>query len=87
MRKAEDYLNYFIPFEENSHTYFERETAIKAIKQAQIEAIEETVNACAEAANLSVRPIPRYNMGSPDYEYIVNKQSILSVADKIKAKL
>jgi len=50
----------------------------RAINQAQIEAIDETVKACAEAARMEWDPVH----GSS-----IDKQSILSVADQLKAKL
>jgi len=80
MKKAEEYLNEKFPFHKSwgmSHS------VLDVIKQAQSEAIDETVKACAEAA--------RCCMWQDDfdgtYECEVNKKSILSVADQLKAKL
>ena len=52
------------------------------IKQSQSEAIDETVKACAESAEL----IEDDGRCEPPYCYI-DKQSILSVAEQLKSKL
>jgi hypothetical protein len=69
---------------DSSGRYLYRYDIALVIKQAQIEAIEETVKACAEAAKA-------FNYGENgeglDLTEFINKQSILSVADQLKAKL
>jgi len=76
MRKAEDILDKCNrPFKNTirmGDEHVNSEAAIRAIKQAQIEAIEETVKECAES-----------NM----YLKERNKKYVLSVADQLKSKL
>lgn len=65
-----------------------------AIKQAQIDAIEETCRVCAENADLTYVeceweiPEGTVSVGDSEYGYnYIDKQSILSVADKLKKEL
>jgi len=53
-----------------------------AILKAQLDAIDEAVKACAEAAKTLW-----YKDNNDKLNVKVNKDSILSVADKLKAKL
>lgn len=77
------------------------EKARVAVKNAQIDAIDEAVKRCAENAKLTMkeeygetsRIIHRNldrgstNTSEQDYYYYVNKDSILQVADKLKKEL
>ena len=56
------------------------------IKQAQLEAIEETVKLCAENAEVKYTFVSTGNYSGHD-KYIVDKQSILNCADILKKKL
>lgn len=60
---------------------FEKTVVLNAIKQAQIEAIEETVKACAEAAQ---KPYIENGMTNLAFR---SKQLILAVEQQLKSKL
>ena len=84
MRKAEDY----IIEKETDHLadqYYSKSDIIGWIKQAQIDAIEEAVKRCAENAETMV-----INDTDPycfDGDIVIDKQTILQVADKLKKEL
>ena len=80
MRKAEEYIN--------SEHWCDKwywtieEEAIKAIKQAQMDAIEETVKLCAKNVKLIAYTD---NWGDPD-KYL-DKQSLLDCAEILKKEI
>lgn len=87
MKKPEEYLKDFI-----TEPNFEQVEEL--IKQAQIDAIEETCRVCAENADLTYVeceweiPEGTVSVGDREYGYnYIDKQSILSVADKLKKEL
>ena len=58
------------------------------IKQAQIDAIQIAVEMCAEEASLIKDPDQDFRLtGDEYYDYIIDKQSILNVANKLKEEL
>ena len=59
------------------------DTIIKTIKQAQIDAIEETVKRCSEEAELDYGGGSCRECGSNK----INEQSILQVAEQLKKEL
>lgn len=77
MKKAEEI------FDEINDVRLSKQDVVEIIKQAQSEAIEETVKACADAAK-----VIRIKSDKSDLSYhTVDKQSILDVETKLKAKL
>ena len=93
MKKAEEY----IVEKETDHwadQEFDKSDIINWIKQAQIEAIEETVRRCAESAqidfiDLTFNKIFDYSecLLDDDVDVIINKESIFSVAEQLKKEL
>jgi hypothetical protein len=73
---------------EHDGSYIPVNEVLKLIKLAQIEAIEETCRICANTAYAKFIQIPSA-MSSRMYStnIMVDKQSILSVADKLKKEL
>ena len=93
MKKAEDY----IIEKETDHWAdqdYSKSDIIRWIKQAQIDAIDETVKRCAENAeidfiDLTSDRIFDYSecLWDDDVEVIINKESIFSVAEQLKKEL
>lgn len=85
MKKAEQYLKEYVGRRYPNTDYNSEEVDImEAIKQAQIDAIEETCRICAEKATGSVYNIP----GPGDLKRVsINKQSILNCAEILKKQL
>lgn len=89
MKKAEEYIeevghglytSYNVKDEKNKFTeVMSEKRAVKAIKQAQIDAIDATINECTKHL------VPTKRTGR--FKHIVAKDSILSVADKLKKEL
>ena len=82
MRKAEDY----IIERETDHWAdqdYSKSDIIRWIKQAQIDAIEETVKRCSEEAELDYGGGSCRKCGSNK----INEQSILQVAEQLKKEL
>lgn len=97
MKKADEYLKKALT---NTHwNYLEHvmnsgrcyPDLIKAIKAAQIDAIEETVKRCAEVAELkefNKTPQDRKSISNDMGDiYAVDKESILQVAEQLISKL
>lgn len=95
MKKAEEYID---TSNWNDKWFWKiEEEVIKAIKQAQIEAIEETVKLCAENAEADIVFLgdlaqEQLKSGEPflseeDYEVYVLKQSILNCAEILKKEI
>jgi hypothetical protein len=83
MKKAEDIIFYKIESDtDGCETFYRYEEVIKAIKLAQEDSIRRTAKECAENAQ-----VESVFVSTGDYsghnKHIVNKQSILSVADKL----
>jgi hypothetical protein len=80
---------------EHDGSYIPVNEVLKLIKLAQINAIEETCRVCAESAELGSFEYMEdwmeepFNITIDDYSNIrgIDKQSILSVADKLKKEL
>lgn len=101
MKKAKQYLEEAIEIDDNHGSpWYENgiydgydEPILKAIKQAQIDAIDETVKRCAEEANLLINNLSSTDKEYNDYykcgddEISVNRLSILQVANKLKKEL
>ena len=75
MKKPEDYLELFT-FNPNTIT----DEALSIIKQAQIDAIKETCKRCSDEAEMTGIS---YGNDKSITDYEVDKDSILSVADKL----
>lgn len=92
MKKAEDYLEEEVdklhysdqPYFDNGIYDGNSKAIISAIKAAQLDAIEATVKLCAE--NVAVECTEAVGVKGM-YLFGINKQSILSVADKLKSEL
>lgn len=95
MKKAEIYLKKANEFYRCNiraeDIYVNEEAALKAIKAAQIDAIEETVKRCAEVAELkefNKTPQDRKSISNDMGDiYAVDKESILQVAEQLKKEL
>lgn len=67
---------------------FYEDDILHIIKQAQIDAIEETCKVCAENAKIvETEYINPYSENNGRITTSINKQLILSVADKLKSTL
>ena len=84
MKNAEEYLENII-FEDKWPWTIEEEV-IGIIKQAQLDAIEETCKFCAENAEVKYIFVSTGDYSGHD-KYIVDKQSILDCADILKKEL
>jgi len=84
MKKAKEYLIGC----EHDGSYIPVNEVLRIIKSAQIDAIEETCRICADSAYAKFIQIPSA-MSSRIYStnIMVDKPSILSVADKLKKEL
>jgi hypothetical protein len=100
MKKAEEYIPKVCAVEEILHSnsnkpFWSKEFILKIIKQAQIDTIKATVQACADNADAGFEPINwlvKQYVSIPfiegeDYEVYVIKSSILEVADKLIKEL
>ena len=99
MKKAEQYLKEYVGRRYPNTDYNSEEVDImEAIKQAQIDAIEETVKLCAENAALKYADgkycLPDYaeepfNAVCDDLDncHYINKDSILNCADILKKQI
>ena len=75
--------------------YVNQEDFIEVIKQAQLDAIQATVEMCAEEATLLEDGVDigkeyfmeKYNTFYSDTVFSINNQSILNVADKMIKEL
>ena len=94
MKKAEQYLKEYVGRRYPSTDYNSEEVDImEAIKQAQIDAIEETVKLCAENAKLLFHD--GYWKENKELEYFqsgennlqISKNSILNYAEILKKEL
>ena len=89
MKKAEEIVSLLdLDFDCESNRGYYTSIIIKAIKLAQIDAIEEAVKRCADDAYCDL--IHPYDEEYPDLEeseYKVIKGSILGVADQLKKEL
>jgi len=88
MKKAEDYLKKANEFYRCNirmeDVYVNEEAALKAIKQAQIDAVDATVLKCSQEAN--VKWCGEF-IEIPVNTVIVDKDSILQVAEQLKKEL
>lgn len=84
MKKPEEYLEDLFEAPLNLQEGFIEYEFYLAIKQAQIDAIEETCRVCAE--EVKIEYIPEEGCATGDY-WDVDKQSILSIAEKLKKEL
>ena len=89
MKKAEQYLKKYVGRRYPNTTYNSEEVDImEAIKQAQIDAIEETVKLCAKNAYCDlIHPPDEDYPDLEESEYLVVKQSILNCAEILKKQL
>ena len=89
MKKAEQYLKEYVGRRYPSTDYNSEEVDImEAIKQAQIDAIEETVKLCAKNAYCDlIHPPDEDYPDLEESEYLVVKQSILNCAEILKKQL
>ena len=83
MKKAEKIYqnNYSLGKDEEGNEVFYKWQVLAAIKEAQEDAIRETVIHCSEAAKVTYNDYDDLLNGKETY--IVDKQSILSVEDKL----
>lgn len=84
MKKAEEYIeelgrDCYLPDGSLDKRVMSVEKAKRAIKQAQIDAIDATIDECTK------RLVPTKRTGR--FKHIIAKDSILSVADKLKEEL
>ena len=89
MKKAEYYLLKFVGRRYTNTAYNAEEIDImEAIKQAQLDAIDETVKLCAENAYCDlIHPPDEDYPDLEESEYLVVKQSILNCAEILKQRL
>jgi hypothetical protein len=89
MKKAEEYMKKFWSPDTDDNT-----TIIDIIKQAQIDAIDATVKKCAKKATVTYIDLTSDEVFDytdvlidDNVDIIVNKQSILQVAEELKKEL
>lgn len=96
MKKTTEYLEklYITQDGEPKSVHDSVENILDVFKQIQIDAIEETCRVCADNADLTYVEyewcIPEGSISTGDSEYgysYIDKQSILSVADKLISNL
>lgn len=89
MKKAEEIVKYLdLEFDSEINRPFYTEIIIKVIKEVQEEAIKETVKECAENAKAySIYPNHVNNEDGEMEFFDVNRNSILSIADKLIKEL
>ena len=91
MKKAEQYLKEYVGRRYPNTDYNSEEVDImEAIKQAQIDAIEETVKLCAEKAKLKIDGFYNsftYQDCATDDLIEIDKESILNCAEILKKRL
>lgn len=102
MKKAEEYFDYMSSEDDIIDLYNEsKEDFIKAIKQAQIDAVEYTVKMCAINVKLYEHRIDPenpsgendeepefwYNVNGKGYEVGIDYERIFNIVDKIKKEL
>ena len=95
MKKAEDIILEIEPDSDGFQPYYRYDEVVKAIKQAQIDAIEEAVKRCAANAdagcdfgNMSMKRGNLFatfagNIG----KVVIDKQSILEVAEQLRKEI
>jgi hypothetical protein len=86
MKKAEQYLKQLFEEPFNLEESSIEDDFLQVIKQAKIDAIEETCRVCAEEAELRYEE-PCVLSYCECKDAYIDKQSILSVADKLKKEL
>ena len=90
MKKAEEFIPFMNKVSEtvivSGRQYWNREFIVRLIKQAQLEAVEETVKLCAENASVENRQL---NPNSPIFNqyWKVSKKSILDCAEILKKEI
>lgn len=95
MKKAEEYFKFMSSEDDIINLYEDSKTDfINAVKQAQIDAIEEAVSRCAENALCKSEVIPIHEKcgGIPvntttKLHFVVDSNSILDVANQLKQEL
>lgn len=99
MKKAEEYIKDIPTFTDTGG--YGKEYVIEAIKQAQLDAIEETVKLCSETADITMKKKSHYgkyrkwqkvkedevDLFNYEVMYSVDKQSILNCAEILKKEL
>jgi hypothetical protein len=81
MKKAEDYLNKYKGEGVFTYEVF-KSVALKAIRDAQEDAIRETVKECASKARTAFK-----QLDNDTWEVFVDKDKILSVVNKLIKEL
>ena len=92
MKKAEDIILEIEPDSDGFQPYYRYDEVVKAIKQAQIDAIEEAVKRCAEKALIasnfdSVDSARTHSEQFLDEVFSIDEQSILKVAEQLRKEI
>ena len=94
IKNAEEYFKQYVGYKIQGVLESEDKSIIEAIKQAQLDAIQITVEMCAEEAKFSITEnalieakelYDYYDDGA--YTYSISNSSILNVANKLKEEL
>ena len=87
MKKVEEYIFEMERDSDGGHEIYRYNDVVKAIKQAQIDAIEETVKRCAEEVETEEYPYMDGCETCGHTATYVNKKSILNVAEQLKKEI
>ena len=82
MKKAEDIILEIETDSDGFQPYYRYDEVVKAIKQAQIDAIGEAVKRCADSAEIYV-----VDEDMSRVEFTINSESILKVAKQLRKEI